>query len=167
MFETVGLVASACSLGLFAICSHLWRQPWFYSPQPGAARTWLRLVAAWLVVTAVLYVLLWATANLVLEGDIRSIFFVSQIALILTCVGILYGNLSLSRAASEGKLIWPDKVRTAVGAWVAITNLLLTGFIHYVAFESGTVILLIAATATVFGAAVGVWIMLPRHKTVN
>jgi hypothetical protein len=125
----------------------------------------LRWLAAWLVISAVLYLLLWGTANLVLEGDIRSIFFVSQITLILVSAANLYGHLILRRAASsrEDKMIWPDKFRTAVGAWVTITNLLLTGYIHYVSIKVGILLLIVVAPAPVFGAAVGVWLMLPRH----
>jgi hypothetical protein len=168
VLESLRLLLSACSLVLLVMSIYLWRWPEPCASQPPAR--YLRWFATWLAVTAVLYLLLWLTVNLVPESNARgyvsqSIFFVSLTALLLTTAGNLYRNLSRRALSDEGKPKRPDNARTAVGAWVTITSLLLAGYIHFLWLSVGHGLFVALPLAlTIFGAAVGVWFMMPYPK---
>ena len=163
MFE-VTLLISASSLGLFLVSIGVWRLP------PGRAfqaapRGWLRRwFGAWLVVTAVLYLLLWALAQYNPQLS-QSIFFVSLTALLLTTAGNLYRNLSRRPASSsEGEPTQPDNARTAVGALLTIKGLMLVGYTHFLWLSVGHPLAVLPLSVTIVGAAVGVWLMIPHHS---
>jgi len=169
VLELLRLLLSACSLVLLVMSIYFWRWPEaYYASQPPAR--YLRWFATWLAATAVLYLLLWLTVNLVPESNSRgyvsqSIFFVSLTALLLTAAGNLYRNLSRRALSDEGKPKRPDNARTAVGAWVTITSLLLAGYIHFLWLSVGHgLFVALPLVLTIFGAAVGVWFMMPYPK---
>jgi len=148
---------------------YFWRWPeTYYASQPPAR--YLRWFAAWLALAAVLYLLLWLTVNLAQESNSRgyvsqSIFFVSLTGLLLTAAGNLYRNLSRRALSDEGEPTRPDNARTAVGAWVTITSLLLAGYIHFLWLSVGHgPFMAFPLALTIFGAAVGVWFMMPHSK---
>lgn len=167
MFE-VTLLISASSLGLFLVSIGIWRLPAeraFQAAPPGWFRRWF---GAWLVASAVLYLLLWGIVQYSSPHVSQSVFFVSLTALLLTAAGNLYRNLSRRAALSgEGEPTRPDNARTAVGALVTITSLLLVGYAHFLWLSVGHLFAVLPLSVTIVGAAVGVWLMMPHHPKIG